>query len=69
MSIFKSMEKAVVYISEAIRRIFGPSDDMYPMIGVSPFEGDVYQGPNWLDADQSKYKKISKIFNSPKILV
>jgi len=49
MSILKSMEEAVVYISEAIRRIFGPSDDMYPMIGVSSFEGDPYRGPNWAD--------------------
>ena len=54
MNIFKSIEEAVVYISEAIRRIFGPSDDMYPMVGVSPFEGDVYQGPNWSDVDQGK---------------
>ena len=54
MNIFKSIEEAVVYISGAIRRIFGPSDDMYPMVGVSPFEGDVYQGSNWSDADQGK---------------
>ncbi|MDJ0520286.1 MAG: isochorismate synthase [Trichodesmium sp. MO_231.B1] len=49
MNIFKSIEEAVVYISEAIRRIFGPSDDMYPMIGVQPFEGDPYQGTSWAD--------------------
>ncbi|MGD1703555.1 MAG: isochorismate synthase [Okeania sp. SIO2F4] len=49
MNIFKSIEEAVVYISEAIRRIFGPSDDMYPVIGVQPFEGDPYQGPIWAD--------------------
>ena len=51
MSIFKSMEKAIVYISGAVRRIFGPSDDMYPMVGVSPFEGDIYQESNWSDVD------------------
>ena len=49
MNIFKSMEEAVIYISEAIGRIFSPSDDMYPMIGVNPFEGDPYQGSTWVD--------------------
>ncbi|WP_307785971.1 isochorismate synthase [Okeania sp. KiyG1] len=49
MNIFQSIEKAVVYISEAISRIFGPSDDMYPMTGVNPFEGDPYRGPNWAE--------------------
>ncbi|WP_192901141.1 MULTISPECIES: hypothetical protein [Okeania] len=49
MNIFQSIEEAVVYISEAISRIFGPSDDMYPMIGVNPFEGDPYHGPNWAE--------------------
>ncbi|MEM1172098.1 MAG: isochorismate synthase [Cyanobacteria bacterium P01_H01_bin.35] len=49
MNIFKSMEEAVVYISEAITRIFGPSDDMYPTVGVNPFEGEPYQGTNWAD--------------------
>ncbi|MCL2932448.1 MAG: hypothetical protein MGG11_09310 [Trichodesmium sp. MAG_R03] len=47
MNIFKSIEEAIAYISGAIRRIFSPSDDMYPMIGVSPFEGDLYQEANW----------------------
>lgn len=42
MSIFKFMEKVVVYILEVICWIFGFSDDMYLMIGVSFFEGDVY---------------------------
>ena len=49
MNIFKSIEEAVVYISEAIRRIFGPSDDIYPVIGVQLFEGDPYHGPSWAD--------------------
>ncbi|MEB3342974.1 hypothetical protein [Okeania sp.] len=51
MDIFKSIEEAIVYISEAIGRIFSPSDDMYPMIGVHPFEGDPYHGSRWADAD------------------
>ncbi|MDJ0555266.1 MAG: isochorismate synthase [Microcoleaceae cyanobacterium MO_207.B10] len=49
MKIFQSIEKAAVYLSEAISRIFGPSDDMYPMIGLNSFEGDPYKGPNWAD--------------------
>jgi hypothetical protein len=31
------------YISEAVIRIFAPSDDAYPMVGVQPFSGDVYK--------------------------
>ncbi|MBW4672263.1 MAG: nicotinate phosphoribosyltransferase [Cyanomargarita calcarea GSE-NOS-MK-12-04C] len=31
------------YISEAVIRIFGPSDDAYPLVGVQPFTGDVYK--------------------------
>ena len=49
MNIFKSMEDTIVYIAEAISRIFAPSDDMYPMVGTNPFEGDPYQGPTWAD--------------------
>ena len=49
MNIFQSIENGVVYISEAIGRIFGPNDDMYPMIGVNSFEGDAYKGSNWAD--------------------
>jgi len=51
MNIFQSIENTVIYLSEAIFRIFGPSDDMYPVIGVNPFEGDPYQGSDWADAD------------------
>lgn len=49
MNILQSIENAVNYLSEAIRRIFGPSDDMYPVIGVNPFEGDPYKESNWED--------------------
>ncbi len=49
MNIFKSMQDTILYIAEAIRRIFSPSDDMYPGIGVQPFEGDPYQGHIWAD--------------------
>ena len=49
MSIFQTIEEAVIYLSEAVKRIFSPSDDIYPVIGVHPFEGDSYQGSNWAD--------------------
>ena len=29
-------------ISGAVARIFGPTDDEYPNIGVQPFEGEPY---------------------------
>ena len=31
------------YISEAVMRIFGPSDDAYPAIGLQPFAGDSFK--------------------------
>ncbi|MGL5804251.1 MAG: hypothetical protein ACRC2R_04880 [Xenococcaceae cyanobacterium] len=31
------------YITEGFVRIFGPNDDEYPIIGVQPFEGEIYQ--------------------------
>ncbi len=40
MGISKMMDSLTQYFSEAIARIFGPSDDAYPMIGVQPFSGD-----------------------------
>ncbi|MEY3297563.1 MAG: hypothetical protein RLZZ597_823 [Cyanobacteriota bacterium] len=30
------------YFVEPIARIFGPSDDNYPAIGVQPFEGEPF---------------------------
>lgn len=40
MSIPKFIENAIQYVSEAVTRIFGPSDDAYPNIGVQPFDGE-----------------------------
>jgi hypothetical protein len=31
------------FISEAAMRIFAPTDDAYPVIGVQPFTGDIYK--------------------------
>ncbi len=30
------------YILEAVIRIFAPTDDAYPMIGIQPFTGEPY---------------------------
>lgn len=31
------------YLSEAILRIFSPSQDIYPVIGTQAYDGDPYQ--------------------------
>ncbi|HEY9692512.1 MAG TPA: hypothetical protein V6D15_09915 [Oculatellaceae cyanobacterium] len=44
---FESMTQ---YLWEAVARIFGPTDDAYPSIGVQPFEGEPYKethGTDW----------------------
>ena len=33
-------QRAIHYISGAVTRIFGPTDDNYPATGVQPFEGE-----------------------------
>lgn len=43
MGISRMMDSVVRYIIEAMTRIFGPSDDAYPAIGVQPFAGDPYK--------------------------
>lgn len=43
MSIYKWFDNITRYISEAVVRIFAPSDDAYPVIGVQPFSGDPFQ--------------------------
>ena len=39
MGIYRMIESITKYISEAAARIFGPSDDASPTIGVQPFDG------------------------------
>jgi len=34
-------QRIIRYISGAVARIFGPTDDQYPETGVQPFEGDI----------------------------
>ncbi|BAY29653.1 MULTISPECIES: hypothetical protein [unclassified Tolypothrix] len=50
MSISRIIANITQYISEAAMRIFAPSDDAYPVIGVQPFTGDPYKkgmADNW----------------------
>lgn len=42
MGIYKLLESISQYISEAVVRIFGPSDDAYPETGVQPFTGEPF---------------------------
>ncbi|MDM9382376.1 hypothetical protein QUB80_16855 [Chlorogloeopsis sp. ULAP01] len=48
-AISKLLARLTQYITEAAIRIFGPSDDAYPNIGVQPFSGDPYKErtANW----------------------
>jgi len=48
MSISKTLGNILQYLSEGVARIFSPTDDEYPFIGVQPFAGEPYkQGANW----------------------
>lgn len=49
MKVPQPVDGLIKYISEAVSRIFGPSDDAYPPTGVQPFEGEPYKGSKWED--------------------
>jgi hypothetical protein len=40
MKLIKTLTEAMHYVSAAVGRIFGPTDDAYPETGVQPFEGE-----------------------------
>jgi hypothetical protein len=42
MGIYRLFDGMTQYISEAVVRIFGPSDDSYPVTGVQPFSGEPF---------------------------
>lgn len=44
MGIYKLFHNITQYISEAVVRIFGPSDDAYPNTGVQPYSGEPLHG-------------------------
>ena len=37
----RSIKRSSVWVLEAAKRLFSPSDDDYPKTGVQPFEGDI----------------------------
>ncbi|MFE1745398.1 hypothetical protein [Coleofasciculus sp. H7-2] len=50
MSLTRMFENIIQYFSGAIARIFGPSDDEYPLTGVQPFTGESFKehpGEDW----------------------
>ncbi|MGB3535852.1 MAG: isochorismate synthase [Microcoleaceae cyanobacterium] len=49
MNILKNLENMVIYLSDGFARIFTLNKDIYPYIGVSPFEGTPYKGSGWDD--------------------
>ncbi|MBW4619964.1 MAG: hypothetical protein KME17_11495 [Cyanosarcina radialis HA8281-LM2] len=49
MSIYKLFENLANYIYEGVARIFGPTNDAYPAIGVQPFDGEPLKRKHGLD--------------------
>jgi hypothetical protein len=49
MSIRDTLQNWVQYFTEGFARIFGPSQDEYPEVGVQPFESDTY-----VESDEKK---------------
>jgi hypothetical protein len=50
MNLINMLRDGVQYIVEGFLRIFSPDRDEYPVIGLQPFEGEVYDsnsGLNW----------------------
>lgn len=43
MAISRMLASIAQYLSEAAMRIFSPTDDAYPVIGVQPFTGEIYK--------------------------
>ncbi|MDB9447151.1 nicotinate phosphoribosyltransferase [Anabaenopsis tanganyikae CS-531] len=43
MAISNRLASIMQYVSEAVMRIFTPTDDAYPVIGVQPFTGEPYR--------------------------
>lgn len=41
MKIGQAIADSSRFLSEAFARIFSPTDDIYPLIGVQPFSGDL----------------------------
>lgn len=48
MSIYKIVDRMTRYLACGVSRLFSPSDDAYPTIGVQPFSG-AYQPRHSVD--------------------
>lgn len=50
MMIFtQALSDLLQYIGEGFARIFSPSDDEYPMIGIQPFDGEIHSPTNYFN--------------------
>lgn len=49
MIISQTLKNIVQYLTEGFARIFSPTDDEYPAIGVQPFEGEIYSSNTYYD--------------------
>lgn len=49
MKLIKLLSQGIQYLSEAVGRIFAPSDDHYPATGIVPFLGDPNYQSIWID--------------------
>ena len=48
MKLIQVLSVAFQYVSEAVVRVFAPSNDHYPATGMIPFQGDPYES-RWAD--------------------
>jgi hypothetical protein len=49
MIISQALKNIIQYLTEGFARIFSPTDDEYPVIGVQPFEGEIYSPSTYFD--------------------
>ena len=49
MRVVKILRDMVNYLAEGFIRLFGPTHDEYPEIGIQPFEGEVYNSSSSAD--------------------
>lgn len=48
MNISQRVLSSLQYLFEGVARIFSPTDDEYPLIGVQPFAGEPFKpGAGW----------------------
>lgn len=49
MMITQTVKNIVQYLAEGFARIFSPTDDEYPTIGLQPFEGEISYSSVYFD--------------------